>query len=90
MSKIVFQNHDIKAIKLLLKEIGKERYDCALKDAGIIQKPLSMTGFYVEYECDTKNINLYHKYPSNIVLFIMSVLGFWRVPHDNWQMIRKK
>tara|TARA_R110000744_G_scaffold311116_3_gene418713 strand:+ start:8289 stop:8558 length:270 start_codon:yes stop_codon:yes gene_type:complete len=89
MSNIVFQNHDIKAIKLLLKEIGDERYKVALKDEGITQPPIPMHGFYLEYECDTKNINLYYKYPSNVVLFIMSALGFWRVPIENWKMIRK-
>lgn len=89
MSKIVFQNHDSKAIKLLLKEIGGERYKCALKDEGITQPPITMHGFYLEFELDTKNINLYHTYPSRVTLFIMSVLGYWRVPVDNWQMIRK-
>ena len=48
MSKTVFRNYDIKVIKALLKEIGQERYNCALKDVGLFEsKPLSMDGFFV-------------------------------------------
>ena len=35
MSKIVFRNYDLKRIRDLLKEVGKERYETALKDAGM-------------------------------------------------------
>lgn len=87
MTKLVFQNHNTESIKLLLKEIGKEHYDCALKDEGITQPPLTMKGFYIEFEVDTKNLNLYYRYP-NITIYIMSVLGYWRVPKEGWEMIR--
>jgi hypothetical protein len=56
---------------------------------GTAQKPLGMDGFFVEYEVDTKDINLYYKYPSKITLFIMPVLGFWGVPNAGWELSRK-
>ncbi|MDF4220867.1 MULTISPECIES: hypothetical protein [Maribacter] len=91
MSKTVFRNYDIKRIKALLKEIGKERYECALKDLGLIeQKPISMDGFFVEYETDTHDIYLYYRYPSRVVFKIMPVLGFWNVPNDFWVRERKE
>ena len=90
MSKIIFRNHDLKRIKDLLKEIGKERYEAALKDAGLHEnKPLSMDGFFVEFEPDTLDFNLYYKYPSRVIMFIMPVLGYWNVPIDNWVRERK-
>ena len=89
MSIVMFRNRDTEAIKILLKEIGKARYECALKDAGLLeQRPISMSGFYVEYRTDTQDINLYYRYPSNTVFFIMPVLGFWGVPHNNWELHR--
>ena len=90
MSKTVFRNFDMSSIKQLLKEIGKERYEAALADNNIIQKPLSMNGFFVEYELDTQDINLYYKYPSRVILFIMPVLGYWGVPIDGWELHRKE
>lgn len=87
---IVFRNYDLSSIRQLLKEIGKERYECALKDQGIEQKPLGMDGFFVEFEVDTKEINLYYKYPSKITLYIMPVLGFWGVPTNHWEKHRKE
>jgi hypothetical protein len=89
MSITVFRNYDKKAIRSLLKEIGKERYECALKDAGIETRPLSLEGFYVEYETDTQDINLYYKYPSRIVFLLLPVLGFWAVPNEGWEIHRK-
>jgi hypothetical protein len=87
---IVFRNYDLASIHQLLKEIGKERYECALKDENIGQKPLGMDGFFVEFEVDTKDINLYYKYPSKITLYIMPVLGFWGVPTKYWEIHRKE
>jgi len=90
MSKIIFRNYDLKRIKDLLKEIGKERYVAALKDAGLHEnKPLSMDGFFVEFEPDTLDFNLYYKYPSRVIKFIMPVLGYWNVPIDDWVRDRK-
>ncbi|KKM95099.1 hypothetical protein LCGC14_1191610 [marine sediment metagenome] len=55
MSELVFRNYDKKAVRALLKEIGKDRYECALKDQNFLGNPLSMDGFFVEYgyEADT-------------------------------------
>ena len=87
---VVFKNYDTKAIKELLKEIGQERYKCALKDEGLEnQPPINMKGFYIEFDVKTENIGLYYKYPSNVETFIMDVLGYWRLPDKGWEMIRK-
>ncbi len=85
----VFRNYDLKAIRDLLKEIGKERYECALKDMGIEDKPIVMNGFYVEYETESRKLSLYYRYPIGATFFIMSVLGYWAVPTDNWKMETK-
>lgn len=90
MSKVVFRNFDIPSIKKLLKEIGQERYEAALADNKIIQKPLTMKGFFVEFEVGTHDINLYHRYPSGAILYIMPVLGYWAVPFSGWELHRKK
>jgi hypothetical protein len=89
MSKTVFRNYDKKAIKSLLKEIGKTRFEVALEDAGMT-KPLSMDGFFVEYETETQDFNLYYEYPSKTVFYLLPVLGFWSVPTDNWIRERKE
>ena len=89
--KEVFRNYDIKRIKMLLKEIGKERYEAALDDAGLKNmKPLGMKGFFVEYEIESRDVSLYYKYPSRTEIFIMPVLGFWAVPHTDWELLRKE
>lgn len=85
MSKTVFRNYDIKSIKNLLKEIGQDRYIAALENQGLKNhKPLTMKGFYVEFDPDTLDFNLYYRYPSRISKFIMPVLGYWHVPIDDW------
>ena len=56
----------------MLKEVGKERYECALKDAGLYSsRPITLQGFYFEYEMDTEGIhlNLFYRYPSRVVFF---------------------
>ncbi|WP_430909228.1 hypothetical protein [Maribacter sp. 2-571] len=89
MSIVIFRNHDKKAIKELLKEIGKERYENALKDAGLDkQPPIGMDGFYIEYKVKTHEVDLYYRYPSNTKFYIMSVLGFWLIPENGWQYHR--
>lgn len=89
MSKIIFKNSDNKAMRQLLKEIGKDRYECAIEDAGLSEmKPISLDGFYVEW--DNKEVTLYYRYPSGTIFKIMDVLGFWGVPNDAWEMTRKE
>lgn len=89
MSKIVFRNHNKLAIKKLLLEIGKERYEEALKDSSIPHKPLSMEGFFVEYDVKTQDIGLFYKYPSRIEFYIMPVLGYWAIPQNDWIITRQ-
>lgn len=90
MSKIVFRNYDKKAIRNLLREIGKERYQYAIDDADFISPPLSMEGFFVEYEPWSGNIELYFRFPMCQPQHIMSVLGYWAVTKEGWQMLRKE
>ncbi len=91
MSKLVFINRDKKQIRNLLKEIGKEKYECALKDVGLFEsKPITLEGFYVQYEVKTQKVSLYHRYPSRVSFFIMDVLGFWAVPTFGWERVRKE
>ncbi|NHF60165.1 hypothetical protein FK220_012475 [Flavobacteriaceae bacterium TP-CH-4] len=87
---IVFRNQDKKVIRQLLKEIGRERYECALADAGLIeQPPISMDGFYIEYDTEVKEFGLFYRYPSRSSYFIMSVLGYWNIPLSGWEYERK-
>ncbi|WP_276493911.1 hypothetical protein [Maribacter zhoushanensis] len=83
--KFSIQKLSFKVFYRLLKEIGKERKDAELYE----NKPLSMDGFYVQFEPDTLNFNLYYKYPSRVIMFIIPVLGYWNVPIDNWVRERK-
>ena len=57
----------------------------------MIHKPLSLDGFYFEYEMNTDDIelNLYYTFPSKVTYLIMPVLGFWAVPYEGWEMTRK-
>ena len=88
MSKVVFRHTDLKIIKLLLKELGKERYDCALQDAGLSKsKPITMSGFFLE--CDEGNIDLHYTYPSGTSFKLMTVLGMQRIPFEGWELVRK-
>lgn len=91
MSKVVFRNYDLNAVKQLLKkEIPVERYKCALEDQGLLeQKPISWDGFFFEYDPETKKESLYYRYPSGVVYFIMPVLGYWSVPNEGWVKDRK-
>lgn len=88
MSIEIFKNDDKKAMLQLLKEIGKERYEAALEDAGLSKmKPISLDGFYVEWE--DRNVTLFYRYPSGTVFKIMDVLGYWGVPNLGWERLRK-
>lgn len=89
MSKEIFKNSDNNAIRQLLTEIGKERYEAALMDAGLSEmKPIGLDGFYVEWE--DKNVTLFYMYPSGTVFELMDVLGYWGVPNLGWERLRKE
>ncbi|MEM9076279.1 MAG: hypothetical protein AAGC43_04530 [Bacteroidota bacterium] len=84
MSK-VFRNYNKREIKILMKEIGYYRYYQALENMKIEQKPLTMSGFYLE---STEHcIFLCHKYPSRYVLKIMKVDEFQQIPKDGWTLV---
>ncbi|CAZ98732.1 hypothetical protein [Zobellia galactanivorans] len=87
MSKQVFRNYDKKAIRQLLVEIGKERYEEAIKDEGLEEiRPLGLEGFYVEW--DNRSLNLYYRYPGGTVRHVMNVLGYWAIPKYGWELTR--
>ena len=82
MSVFIFRNHDKVAIKHLLKEIGRYRYEMALENMKISQPPISMDGFYLE--ANPSCIFLCYKYPSRVKTKIMKVDGFTGVPKSGW------
>lgn len=84
MSKVVFRNYDKKSIKELMKEIGKERFTAAVLDSGMESVPLTMEGFFIEYEPESVDFIFYYRYPSGVSFKLMSVLGFWAVPERMW------
>lgn len=84
MSKLIFRNQDKKAIRLLLKEIGKERYECALSDADLPGDPLSMEGFYIEFHPKEMDFILYYMFPAGVSFRIMEVNGYWAIPDHGW------
>lgn len=87
MSKENFRNSDRTAIKRLLMEIGKNRYECALVDAGLSDmKPIGMDGFYVEWI--DGNRHLWYGYPIGKCYMLMDVLGYWAVPLLGWERVR--
>ncbi len=88
MSNFIFRNFDKKAIKHLLKEIGRYRYDMALEQMKIQQPPISMDGFYLE--ANPACIFLCYKYPSRITTKIMKVDGFAGVPSSGWMFQPEK
>ncbi|WP_282118065.1 hypothetical protein [Maribacter aquivivus] len=88
MSKEMFINKDKKAIRALLKEIGKARYEAALIDAGLQDmKPIGLDGFYVEWI--DGDVQLWYRYPIGKKFKLIDVLGFWAVPIDGWERSRK-
>ena len=42
-----YRNYDRKTIRELLKEIGRHRYEQALEQKKVTQKPLGMEGWYL-------------------------------------------
>ena len=88
MAQLLFRNKETDCIKeLIQQEIGRERYLCACKDEGISQRPMDWKGFYIDFIPATGEYKLYHTYPSGVTLFIMDVLGYWRIPDKNWERI---
>lgn len=87
MSKKVFINNNKKAIKAILDKIGKEAYYEALKKQGLEeQKPISMNGFYLQFEVDSKDLDIWYRYPGGLKVKLLSALGYWEVPVKGWEM----
>ncbi|WP_421805773.1 hypothetical protein [Flagellimonas sp.] len=86
MKSIVFRNRDKKAIKILMREIGAYRYETALEQMKVEQRPLSMEGFYLEANDDC--IFLCHRYPSGYILKLMKVEYYAMLPRDGWELIK--
>ncbi|WP_282055675.1 hypothetical protein [Maribacter luteus] len=86
MSNIIYRNHDLKVIKELLKEIGKHRYEQALENMQVKQKPLGMKGWYLE--ASQYYLKLCYKYPSRIVLMLMDVDRYNNIPRHGWERIK--
>ncbi len=84
MSNLVFRNYDKKAIRTLLKEMGKERYECAIKDADLPGNPLSMDGFYIEFHPKKMDFVLYYTFPVGVTFKLLVVNGFWAIPDNGW------
>ena len=86
MKTTLFQNDDQKAIRILLKEIGRYRYDRELERQGFgDQKPLTMSGFYLE--ANESCTFLCYKYPSRIIVKIMRVDEFMQIPKEGWRRL---
>ena len=82
----LFRNHDKKAIRTLLKEIGAYRYERALEQMQVSsQRPISMSGVYLE--SNEHCIFLCHRYPSGYILKLMKVNGFEMVLKDGWKLV---
>jgi len=86
MKQIKYRNSDKKAIKILMREIGAYRYEIALEQMKVEQRPISMEGFYLEANNDC--IFLCHRYPSGYILKLMKVEQFEMLPRDGWELIK--
>lgn len=84
---IVYRNHDLITIRELLKEIGKHRYEQALENMKVRQKPLSMKGWYLE--ASEHYLRLCYQYPSRYILMLMDVSRFKNIPIKGWERIKK-
>jgi len=83
---IVYRNFDRKTIRQLLKEIGKHKYEQALENMKVRQKPLSMEGWYLE--ASPHYLRICYKYPSRFVLMLMDVDRYNNIPRQGWERIK--
>jgi hypothetical protein len=82
----IYRNHDRETIRELLKEIGRHKYEQALENMQVKQKPLSMKGFYLEAGADY--LKLCYRYPSRFVLMLMDVDRFENIPRHGWERVK--
>ncbi|HET8737321.1 MAG TPA: hypothetical protein VFM69_12055, partial [Pricia sp.] len=86
ITMIVYRNYDLKIIRELLKEIGRHRYEQALENMKVTQKPLGMKGWYLE--ANQYYLKLCYRYPSRYVLMLMDVDRYENVPRHGWERIK--
>ncbi len=85
---IIYRNYDLKTIRELLKEIGKHKYEQALENMKVTQKPLNMEGWYLE--ASEHYLKLCYQYPSRFVLMLMDVTRYDNIPRQGWERIKKE
>ncbi|PKA97799.1 hypothetical protein B0O79_1469 [Flavobacteriaceae bacterium MAR_2009_75] len=85
-SKILFRNYDRKTIRNLLIEIGQHRYELALENMKVTQKPIGMEGWYIE--ANEYYLKLCYRYPSRYVLMLMDVDRYNNIPTQGWERIK--
>ncbi len=83
---IVYRNYDLKIIRELLKEIGRHKYEQALENMQVKQKPLGMKGWYLEAR--EGYVKLCYKYPSRHILMLLDVETFKNIPASGWERIK--
>ncbi len=81
----VYRNYDLKVIRELMKEIGRHRYEEALKNMQVSQRPLTMTGWYLE--ASQHYLKLCYRYPSRYILMLMDVDRYENLPRYGWERI---
>ncbi|BFP39479.1 hypothetical protein FGF1_03240 [Flavobacteriaceae bacterium GF1] len=68
-------------------EIGHKAYAEALEEQGLNrQPPISMRGFYIEYNVKTKEEDIWYTYPSGVSFKIISLLGYF-TPKEGWEKV---
>ena len=85
MNSLIFINQDKKAIRKLLAEIGKYRYELALENMKIKDPPFSMEGFYLEVNPDC--VFLAYRYPGGFTVNILKVDPHkYNIPLKGWEL----
>ncbi|RKN83357.1 hypothetical protein [Ulvibacterium marinum] len=82
----LYRGHDLKIIQELLKEIGAHRYEMALRNMKVQQKPMGMKGWYLE--SSEHYLRLCHRYPSGYILMLMDVDRCDNIPRKGWERIK--
>ncbi|SFR65175.1 hypothetical protein [Maribacter stanieri] len=83
---IIYRNFDTKIIRELIIEIGRHKYEQALQNMQVRQKPLSMKGWYLEAR--DGYVKLCYRYPSRYILMLMNVERFNNIPANGWERIK--
>lgn len=85
MSKWVFRNHNWKANRIVLTEIGEYRLREAFHKEYLLF-PKSIRGFFMEYDM-RQNFFLYHKgKDANESTLLMKINAYF-IPKDGWELV---